>query len=102
MYFQRLKDLRDDKDLSQAEVAGLLNIRQTVYSRYERGAQTIPLPAPAQIGGFLQHLYRLHIGAHQPAEAIPEKIRRPEGRRLPACFNSATIKEDSSRSGFRI
>ena len=38
MYFQRLKDVRDDKDLSQAEVAGLLNIRQTVYSRYERGA----------------------------------------------------------------
>ena len=43
MYFQRLKDLREDKDLLQKEVAALLGISQTVYSRYERGFQTIPV-----------------------------------------------------------
>ena len=43
MYFQRLKDLREDKELKQSEVAKLLSIQQTVYSRYERGAQNIPL-----------------------------------------------------------
>lgn len=43
MYFQRLRDLREDADLSQKQIAAILNIQQTVYSRYERGFQTIPL-----------------------------------------------------------
>ena len=43
MYFPRLKDLRNDMDLRQVEVAELLHIRQTVYSRYERGDRTIPV-----------------------------------------------------------
>ena len=43
MYFQRLKDLREDKDLLQKDIAEMLGISQTVYSRYERGYQTIPV-----------------------------------------------------------
>ena len=43
MYFQRLRDLREDKDLRQEDVAEILGISQTVYSRYERGFQTIPV-----------------------------------------------------------
>jgi len=43
VYFQRIRDMREDHDMSQKEVAALLNIQQTVYSRYERGFQTIPL-----------------------------------------------------------
>lgn len=43
MYLRRLRDLREDSDLSQTAVANLLHIQQTVYSRYERGFQTIPL-----------------------------------------------------------
>ena len=43
MYFKRLKDLREDHDLKQADIAQLLGIQQTVYSRYERGFQNIPI-----------------------------------------------------------
>ena len=43
MYFQRLRDLREDKDMKQVQIAELLHIQQTVYSRYERGLQNIPL-----------------------------------------------------------
>ena len=43
MYFQRLRDLREDSDLRQHDIAELLQITQTVYSRYERGFQTIPV-----------------------------------------------------------
>lgn len=43
LYFQRLRDLREDKDLKQVQVAEILGIQQTVYSRYERGYQTIPV-----------------------------------------------------------
>lgn len=43
MYFQRIRDLREDKDINQTEIAKLLFTSQTVYSRYERGALTIPV-----------------------------------------------------------
>ena len=41
MYFKRLRDMREDNDLKQADIAEYLGIAQTVYSRYERGFQTI-------------------------------------------------------------
>lgn len=43
MFFRRLRDLREDADLTQEYIARQLGIQQTVYSRYERGFQTIPL-----------------------------------------------------------
>ena len=43
MLFQRLRDLREDRDLRQEDVAEILGISQTVYSRYERGIPVIHL-----------------------------------------------------------
>ena len=43
VYFPRLRDLREDRDMNQTEIAKLLFTSQTVYSRYERGALTIPV-----------------------------------------------------------
>jgi transcriptional regulator with XRE-family HTH domain len=40
--YQRLKDLREDRDLTQQVLADLLNISQTTYSRYESGILDIP------------------------------------------------------------
>ena len=54
MYFQRLKDLREDKDLLQKDVAEFLGIKQTVYSRYERGFQTIPVIHLLKLADFYQ------------------------------------------------
>ena len=42
MYYRRLKDLREDKDLVQKEVAAYLGIDQRVYSNYEIGKREIP------------------------------------------------------------
>ena len=54
MYLPRLRDLREDHDLKQEEVAKLLGIQQTVYSRYERGARTIPLEHLVKLAEFYQ------------------------------------------------
>lgn len=43
MYFPGLRDLREDKDMNQTQIAKLLFTSQTVYSRYERGVLTIPV-----------------------------------------------------------
>lgn len=40
--YQRLKDLREDKDINQKEVADLLNTSREQYSRWERGATEVP------------------------------------------------------------
>ena len=40
--YQRIRDLREDNDLSQAALAALLNINQATYSRYEHGVLDIP------------------------------------------------------------
>ena len=42
MYYPRLKDLREDNDLVQKEVASYLSIDQRVYSNYETGKREIP------------------------------------------------------------
>lgn len=38
-HYQRLRDLREDRDLKQIDLANVLKIEQTQYSRYERGVQ---------------------------------------------------------------
>ena len=43
MYLKRLRSLRIKAGLKQTDIAEILGIQQTVYSRYERGFQTIPL-----------------------------------------------------------
>ncbi|HWQ70976.1 MAG TPA: helix-turn-helix transcriptional regulator [Desulfitobacteriaceae bacterium] len=40
--YQRLRDLREDRDLNQQTLADLLNVNQTTYSRYESGTLDIP------------------------------------------------------------
>lgn len=39
----RLKDLREDNDLTQTQIAKLLNVRQNTYSQYENGKRDIPI-----------------------------------------------------------
>lgn len=41
--YQRLKDCREDKDLTQAQVGKILGIDQRVYSTYETGKRQIPV-----------------------------------------------------------
>lgn len=41
-YYPRLKDLREDHDMTQQQVADVLGMKQSQYSRYERGIRDIP------------------------------------------------------------
>lgn len=41
-FYPRLRDLREDRDLSQQQVAEYLGMKQPQYSRYERGLRDIP------------------------------------------------------------
>jgi len=41
-YYKRIRDLREDNDLTQSQVAEYLNMKQPQYNRYERGLRDIP------------------------------------------------------------
>lgn len=42
-YYEILRELREDRDLTQKEIAALLGTTQQVYSRYEKGENEMPV-----------------------------------------------------------
>ena len=50
--YQHIRDLREDADLTQQELANLLHISQATYSRYENGARDIPSSALITLARF--------------------------------------------------
>lgn len=43
MYYNRIREIREDKSLTQSDIAKILNTTQQQYSKYELGIQIIPL-----------------------------------------------------------
>lgn len=42
MFYQRLKDLREDMDMNQTKIANIIGTSQSYYAQYENGNRTIP------------------------------------------------------------
>lgn len=70
----RLKDIREDMDITQKELAEYLHIRQNTYSQYENGQRQIPIPL----------LVRLAVYFHTSTDYILEltDVREPYPRRF--------------------
>lgn len=72
----RLRDLREDHDLTQKEIAEKLQMSQTGYSKYETGENDIPTP----ILSALAELYHTNIdyllGRTDVREPYPPSKRR--------------------------
>ncbi len=50
--FPHIRDLREDADLTQQQMAGMLHISQATYSRYESGTATFPPEVLIQLAQF--------------------------------------------------
>ncbi len=48
----RIRDLREDRDLTQTEISKLLNISQVAYSYYELNKRSIPLESLCKLADF--------------------------------------------------
>lgn len=57
MYFPKIKDLREDHDMTQQDVADYLNMNRNVYRRYESGEREIPVWALIE----LAKLYKVSV-----------------------------------------
>lgn len=50
--YRRVRDLREDSDKTQRQIAEQLNMQLTVYQRYERGERELPLWAAIKLADF--------------------------------------------------
>ena len=51
-YYRRIRDLREDKDLTQVQIGEILSCSQRVYSNYERGDIDIPTTTLSRLADF--------------------------------------------------
>lgn len=52
MLYERIRNLREDKDLTQAEIAKQLNVTQRTYSRYENDERGIPIEILSKLADY--------------------------------------------------
>ena len=83
-YYEILRELREDRDIKQADIAAVLGTTQQVYSRYENGVNEMPI----------RHLRRLCQYYHVSADYVLS---------LPTCTDrdaaSAPVREENLPGG---
>ena len=52
MKYERIRNLREDQDLTQAYIGKVLNVTQKSYSRYENGDRAIPIELLSKLADF--------------------------------------------------
>lgn len=73
MNIKRLKDLREDKDLSQKELGKILNMAQTTYSGYETGNRDVPNDLLIKLALFYNTSIDYILGLTNVKEPYPRK-----------------------------
>lgn len=68
--YQRIKDMREDRDLTQQQVAEILEIKQTQYSRYELGKQMMGIDKYIKLAQF----YNISLDYLTGIIDIPRKL----------------------------
>jgi len=72
MKYQRIRDLREDHDINQKDLAEKIGLYTTTYARYERGEQEIPLYIAIEIAKF----YNVSLDYIAGLIDFPEKLKR--------------------------
>ena len=63
--YRRIRDLREDSDLLQRDLAEYLQCSQVCYSHYEMGKRDIPTDVLIKLADYLPYQHRLSFGAHR-------------------------------------
>ena len=69
---EHLRGLREDRDLSQTDMAKFLNIHQTTYSDYELGRLNIPIPVLKDLAAFFDTSVDYLLGLTNVKEPYPK------------------------------
>ena len=69
----RIRDLREDKDLKQREIADYLNCDQSLYSKFERGERPLPLDYAVKLADYYHVSLDYLVGRTNEAKPYPKK-----------------------------
>ena len=75
----RLQDLREDHDLTQTQVAKLLNMSQTGYSKYETGENDVPTQVLLQLADYYHTSVDYLLGRTDEPRPYPSRKKRESG-----------------------
>ena len=73
MYESRLRDLREDRDMNQTDIAKMLKVHQTTYSDYELGRLNIPVSILHTLADFYHVSIDYLLGRTNRKEPYPPK-----------------------------
>ena len=71
--YQRIRDLREDNDLTQQKIAQLLLCDQSLYSKYERGERALPLEYAVKLAEFYNVSLDYITGLTRQKSPFPKK-----------------------------
>ena len=74
MYINRLKEIREDKDLYQIDIAKVLNITQSQYSLYENGIRLIPVDKLVKLAKYYNTSTDYLLGLTDERKPYPKSI----------------------------
>lgn len=72
----RLRDLREDGDIRQKEIAEFLHVRQSTYSQYENGQRQIPIGALIKLAEYYDTSVDYLLGLTREKKPYPRKCER--------------------------
>lgn len=78
MAYARIRDLREDKDLSQRELAEILHCSQRIYSNYERGDVDIPTEILRKLAQFHKTSVDYLLGLTDEQRPYPRRREQRE------------------------
>ena len=73
MEYNRIRDLREDNNLTQKQIAEYLNIAQRTYSGYENGARNIPVQIIAKLAAYYKTSADYLLNITDETKAYPRK-----------------------------
>ena len=78
--YHRIRDLREDHDLTQTQVAKMLGMSQTGYSKYETGENDLPTQILIQLADFYQTSVDYLLGRTDVSTPLPPGKPTPKNR----------------------
>lgn len=76
--YRRLRDLREDRDLLQKDIADILNCTQVCYSNYETGKRDIPTEVLIALADYYKTSTDYLLGITNETRPYPKVKARPE------------------------
>lgn len=78
MYQMRIRGLREDRDLTQQELAAYLQIHQTTYSDYELGRLNVPVAVLHKLADYYHVSTDYLLGRTDIKAPYPKRERQPQ------------------------